>query len=202
MIELKVFDNLEDAVKFCLGMGDGRLDPDIAKAMNRAMRGVRTDVNREIVSSRGIRRSELKDWKFRNAKPGDLESLAVISGRRLGLEKFSPSPSRVMEGNRNGGGVSVNIMGKQVHLRHAFMHDFRSGDLQVLQRKKGARPKTDYDDSGRRLKGRFPVYHPTAVSVPQIADDDDIVEVAVKSTGGRFLDQFDHLIERLIREYK
>ena len=200
MIELKVFHNLEDAIEFCRVMGD-RLDPEIAKAMNRAAKGIRTDVTKQIATTRDIKRSEMKDWSFRNASAANLEASATIKGARLGLEKFAPRPKRVMDG-RTSGGVQVTIFGKQVQLRHGFMHSFRSGDLQVLQRKKGAQPKNDFDSQGRRLKGRFPVYHPTAVAVPQMADDDDVVDKATEGYGERYLKQFDHLVDRLIQEYK
>ena len=210
MIELKVFDNLEQAMQLYAELGD-KLAPEMSMALNRAARGVKTDVSRYIVSQRGIKRDEVKDWKFQNAKPGDFESLAVIRGRRLGLENFGPNPNKPMEGTTSGG-VTVNIMGKSTQFRHAFAHDLWSkkyrqtvggqGDIFIMQRKRGARPKRHYDSRGRRLIGRFPLYKLTAVSVPQIADDDDVVDMAVRSVGGRFLSQFDHLIDRLIKEAK
>lgn len=213
MMELKVFDNFEQAMQFYVSMGD-KLEPEMAMALNQAAQSVKSGVNKHIVSRKGISRDEVKDWTFRKARPGDLESLAIISGKRLGLEKFNPDPKKPMEG-RTTGGVTVNIMGKRVPIRHAFVHDLWSkkyrdlvgggGDFFVMLRKKGARPKQSYVMQGnekKRLIGRFPMFRLTAVSVPQIADDDDSVEIAIRSAGRRFLSQFDHLVDRLMKEYQ
>ena len=201
MMELKVFDNLAEAIALYQQLGD-KLEPDMAMALNRTSRGVKTDETK-LVSQRGIQRSELQDWSFRNARPGDLESQAVVRGRHLGLEKFGPDPSRKMEGQTKGG-VSVNLMGKTVQFKHAFLGGIYGKELKVWQRKQGANPKVEtYTKGGKtvRLKGRFPVNRLTFVSVPQIADDDDIVDIVVQNAEGRFLKQFDHLVNRLVENF-
>ncbi|MDR1744482.1 MAG: hypothetical protein LBS30_01875 [Planctomycetota bacterium] len=201
MIELKVFENLAEAIEMCAQMGD-LLEPEISKALNRASHGIRTDVTRQLVKTRGINRSEANDWTFKSAQPGDLEALAVIKGGRRGLEKFvNKGDLRRMEGSNNKGGVNFQLAGKTIHLRRAFIHDVYSGELQVRQRKPGARNLPKYSDTGKRLWGRFPLYHLAAVSVPQMADDKDVVDIAVRSIGGRYLSQFDHLVNRLVEEH-
>lgn len=202
MIETKVFNNLEEALQLYAELGD-KLEPEMAMASNRAMRGVKTDVTKQIAKTRGVKRSELKDWKFRNARPGDMEALAVIAGKRLPVDMFGPSPSSVMTG-RTSGGVSVSLAGKSVIFRHAFVGRVYDAQPQVLQRKPGATPKQDfYVKAGerKRLKGRFPLNRLFFVSVAQMADDDDVVDIVVKNAQGRVLSQFDHLIDRLLKGY-
>lgn len=132
-----------------------------------------------------------------------MEALAVIAGKRLPLENFKTSPSSVMEGKTTGG-VSVLLAGKSIPFRHAFRHNPYSGEIQVLERKRGARPKVDWIiKKGKKkwIKGRFPLNRMYFVSVSQMADDDDVVDIAVRNAQGRFLSQFDHVVDRLLEGY-
>ena len=226
MMNLKVFDNLEQAISFFHGLGDA-LEPEMAKSLNAAARGIKTDVTKRLASQRGISRDELKGWDFRYARPGDLESQAVVSGQRLGLEKFAPNPSTVMHG-RTSGGVKVDLMGKSVQFRHAFMglKKDQKGGLKVFERdrkhlsvasipehaspeavrvrRKRLRPAPrDYYGNSEFISPsdwNYKLHRLTAVSVPQMADDDDVVEVVIQNLGGRLLKQFDHLVGRLIED--
>lgn len=201
MIEMKVFSNIEEAIGLCMAM-QKELAPEISKSLNRAVHGIKTDVSRAIVSRHGIKRSEVKDWTPKYANPNELEAEMTVAGKRLGLEKFVKSKLKRMEGGQNKGGVTIDYMGKSVHLPKAFTHDVHTGTMRVLRREKGARnlPR-ESTRNGKRLWGRFPLSRLTAKSVPQHADDDDIVDVAVSGAEARFLQQFDHLVGRLMEEH-
>ncbi len=192
MINLKVVNNLAEALELYEQLGD-MLEPDVAKAMNRAARGIRTDAVK-IISQRGIAREELDDWKFWNARPGDMLSEASIRGPRLGLELFAPRPSEFMGGVTQGG-VSVNLMGEAHRFTHAFMGLKNSEPVRVLEREKRANSKSKNKDKRYRLR------HLSTVSVAQIADDDEVVDIVVPKAEERFLKQFDHLVSRLVEEY-
>ncbi len=192
MINLKVVNNLAEALELYEQLGE-KLEPEMAKAMNRAARGVRTD-EVKIVSQRGINRSELKDWAFMNARPGDMLSEAVMKGPRLGLEEFAPNPSSFMGGVTQGG-VTVNLLGNSHRFASAFMGLKNSDPVRVLEREKGANSKSKNKEKRYRLR------HLKTVSVVQVADDEEIVDVVVLNAQERFLKQFDHLVSRLVEEY-
>lgn len=192
MIELKMFGNLAEALELYEQLGE-QLEPDMAKAMNRMTHGIRTDVVKQV-AGRGISRVELEDWKFMNARPGDMIAKAIMNGPRLGLETFAPNPSTFMGGVTQGG-VSVNIMGEAHRFAHAFMGLKNSDPVRVLEREKGKNSKSKNKDKRYRLR------HLETVSVTQIADDEEIVEVVVLNAQNRFVKQFDHLLGRLVEEF-
>ncbi len=188
MINLKVVNNLAEALELYEQLGE-KLEPEMAKAMNRAAHGIRTD-EVKLISQRGIARDELQGWQFMNARPGDMVSNAIMKGSRLGMEKFSPSPSSFMGGITQGG-VSVNLMGEAHRFAHAFMGLKTSNPVRVLERAKGGGSK------GNRYRLRYL----KTVSVVQIADDEEIIDVVVPKVEERFLKQFDHVVGRLVEEY-
>ncbi len=187
-----MFSNLAEAIELYEQLGE-KLEPDMAKAMNRMAHGIRTD-EVKLVSQRGIARDELKDWKFLNARPGDMVSRAIMSGPRLGLEKFTPNPSAFMGGITQGG-VSVNLMGEAHRFAHAFMGLKTSSPVRVLEREKGANSRSKNKEKRYRLR------HLETVSVAQVGDDEEIVDIVVLRAQERFLKQFDHLLGRLVEEY-
>ncbi|MCD8139320.1 MAG: hypothetical protein LUE17_06010 [Planctomycetaceae bacterium] len=144
-------------------------------------------------------------WAFQNARAGSMEAKAIVKGQRLGLEKFHPGPSQKMQGHTHfKNGVLVNLLGNAVRFRHAFINDIYSPELIVWQRKRGATPKVKkYVKNGvvKHMKGRFPVSKLTFVAVPQMADDDDVVEIVVKNAEERYLKQLDHLVDRLVKDF-
>ena len=192
MMQLKVFSNLAEALELYEQLGD-KLEPEMAKAMNRAAHGVRTD-QVKLISQRGIGREELKDWQFLNARPGNMVAEAIMKGPRLGLEAFAPNPASFMGGVTQGG-VTVNLMGEAHRFAHAFMGLKTSSPVRVLEREKGANPRSKNKEKRYRLR------HLETVSVVQVADDEEIVDVVVLNAQERFLKQFDHLISRLVEEY-
>ncbi len=217
MIELKVFSNADEALAF-FGKMDYLLAPEVSMSLNRATHAVRTAVRRRLVKRSGgaIERAEMGNDSFtvKTAKPADLEANATITGKRLPMEKFVTSPMKVM-GGRTKGGVQVNLNGQAVSLKKAFLGRIpRGSELQVWQRnvKVG-----DIKNSGRgkmedvalgggwihsrtqeyQLKGRFPVAHLTFMAIPQIAEQEDVVEYVVDTAQAAFIKQFDHQMDRI-----
>ncbi|MCD8349575.1 MAG: hypothetical protein LUC93_03085 [Planctomycetaceae bacterium] len=203
MMQLKVIGNLVQAIALCQQLG-ATIEPEIAKSLNRASHGVKTDVVR-TVAKKGIKREELSDWSFQSARPGSVNAKAIIRGQRLGLEKFSPSPFTKMQGHTpNRSGVTVKLLDKPVTFRHAFVNDIYTADLAIWQRKRGATPKVKFYEKGgvrKRLKGRFPLTKLTFLAVPQMADDDDVLEIVVKNAEERYLKQLDHLLDKLTKDF-
>lgn len=193
MMKLKCFENFEEAMQLYATLG-AALEPEMAMALNSAAKGVETDVMKQL-SVKGIERDLVEDWDFRKAKPGDLESQAVIAGKRLGLENFDPTPNKFMGGVTKGG-VSVNILGKREQFRHTFMGLKTTNPVRVLEREKEFNPRSKNKDP------RFRLSHLTLVSVPQVADNDDVVKIVVQNAGKRYLKRFDHVIDRLLEQYK
>lgn len=193
MIKLKVVSNIDEALQLCQELGSA-VAPEMARSLNRVAHGVRTDVTRQIAKTREIARDELKNWSFRSATPENLEAQAIILGKRLGMEKFNPSPNQFM-GGKTTGGVTVSLFGKSQQFRHAFM-GLKTGTPRVLQRDKSFNPKSRNKDPRFRLKNI------TAPAVPQMADDKDVVEVVESGAEHRYLQQFDNQINRLLEDFK
>lgn len=193
MMRLKVFENLGQAMALYEELGD-KLAPDMAKALNRAAHGVKTDVSRVIPATRGVSKEEVKDWKFKTAKPDDIEAFATIAGKRLGMESFIASP-RPWSPTPAKGGLSIDFLGRSHRFRHAFMGLKTTDPVRVLERETGDNPKSKNKDPRYRLK------HLTTVAVPQMADDDDVVAIVSQKAAERFLKQFDHLMDRLIKDF-
>lgn len=202
MIELKFFDNFGQAMQVYGELGD-RLAPEMSMALNRAAVGIKTDVTRQVATTRQIKRAELRDWKIHKSSPADLRTESILGGKRLGLEKFKPRPSGVMTG-RTSGGVTVNLGGKTVQFRHAFTGQIWDAAPKVFERNRDKRPKQDYylkAGKKKRLIGRFPLSRLAFITVPQMADDDDVVEVVIAKAEERFLAQFDHVVNRLVERF-
>lgn len=217
MIELKIFKNLPEAIAFCQKLGD-YMNADISKSLNRAAFGLRTDAKRQIVARRGVKGSNVdtKKWGIVKATPQKLMSGTVIKGRRIGFDelKLKVNKTRRKKGVQKGAGITVPISGKQVRFRHAFSDDIYSDTVKVWNRvlpnsknnrKKARRPMPDYytnrKGEEKRLKGRFPVANLATVSIPQMADDDDIVEEVASGAHDRFLKQLDHLVDQRVKGF-
>ena len=195
MIELKFFSDFEDAISFCHELGD-QVAPEISKALNRALAGIKTDAIRKIVKDHGVAREEAKlGWDIFRSSPGNLEGTMASSGKRPGLEAFDPNPRTPMLGVTTGG-VTINIRGTSVHLPKAFMGLKTTDPTRVLRRAKSKNPESRNNNSRYRLR------HLTARAIPQIVDDDDVVKIATQGAEKRFVKQFDHLIGRLIQDHK
>lgn len=195
MIKLKVFSNYADAVAFCAGLGD-KLAPEMSKALNRALAGIKTDAIRSMVKDHGVEQSEAKeDWNILRSSSRNLEGKTTVYGTRPGLEAFSPNPAGPMMGVTTGG-VTVNIRGTVARLPKAFMGLKTTNPTRVLRREKGDNPKS------RNKEKRYRLNHLTARSIPQVADDEDVTDTVVAGAEKRFVKQLDHLVDRLIQEHK
>ncbi len=215
MIQMKVFENIGQALAMYAHLGD-KLAPEMSMALNRAAFGVRTDVKRYLAAKTKLTQNqidELSDWSFRSSKQSNLEAQAIFEGKYIPLEKLAPSPSSTM-GGKTSGGVTVNLLGKPGIFRHGFVGEvfgYAPRRRRVWIRQPHKTPTTDYIEmySARKkrrekiwIKHRFPVANMTTRSLPQVADDADTVEVVVDGANKRVYTQFEHRIQRLLKDYQ
>lgn len=217
MTPLKIFSNLPEAMTFCQKLGD-YMNTDISKSLNRAAFGLRTDAKRQVVARRGVKGSKIdvKNWGILKSTPQNLTSGTIIKGGRIGFDelKHKVNKTRKKKGAQKGAGITVPINGKQIRFRHAFSDDIYSDAVKVWNRvlpnsksnrKKTRRPMPDYytnkKGEEKRLRGRFPVASLATVSIPQMADDDDIVEEVASGAHDRFLKQLDHLVDQRVKGF-
>ncbi len=211
---MKTSENIGQALALYAHLGD-MLAPEMSMALNRAAFGVRTDVNRKLAAQTNLTQDEIDEfckWTFHRSKEDDLVAHAIIKGKRIPLEELSPSPSTIM-GGKTSGGVTVNLLGKSGTFKHAFIGKI-FGDAprrsRVWLRQSHKTPKVDYVEKynakkRRRekiwIKHRFPVANMTARSIPQVADDAEVVESVIKGADKRVSKQFVHRVHRLVEDY-
>lgn len=198
----------------------GRISPDMAKTLNQMARGVKISVGKQIAKLTGLKMGDLPKkyakWHLYAATSADLTASHVVSSERLPMEYFSPSPSGVM-GGKTSGGVTVNLLGKTVSLKHSFMGQIYSGTTKVWARastmnkkfKKKNKQQRELpvfdraiDGKKRYIKSRFPVTPRTFMSVAQLAERPEIKEYLTNSAELEFVKKFDRNLQRLLKEYK
>lgn len=203
MLNLKMASNVEELFEF-YGKFQDALQPEMAMAVNRFAHTMNAHMRRHILKTRlGIVKEDFDRWKIaKRARPTDLEAEMVVEGRNIPLVRFvDESKIKNMEGSDNQGGVEFNLFGETHQHPKAFISDAYTGKHRVLFRKRYMRgaprkiPK--FSSDGKRLWGRAPMFHLHTVSVPQIADDDDVVGFALVGAKEQFIKQLDHTISRM-----
>ena len=118
-------------------LGGKKLQAVIADASNRAAAGARTDGKRLIKQGWGLPVGEVASYiKLNRASQDGEGASAVFTSGQFPLQRFKPKPSAPM-GGRTEGGVKVNLAGRSVNLKHAFIARMKSGHLGVFARKLG-----------------------------------------------------------------
>lgn len=150
----------------------------IVRAMNRTVRGVRTDTSKEIRTKVNIKAGDVtKGIKIRFANRSDPSALLTISGNRRPLMLFGARQVK--------SGVSVQVYkdrGRKI-IKHAFI---AKGN--VFWRKMGS--------SGKRV-GRTPIEMKFGLSLPEMFDwhSKEAVEAQAKV---RLKDNLTHEIDYLL----
>lgn len=220
MIALKMASNIDELFGFYANFADV-LEPEMAMSVNRFASTMGAHMRRHILKTRaGFTKDDIEefaDWKItKKARPNDLEAEMVIKGKKIPLIRFiSETQNKKMQGSDNKGGVEFTLFGRTHRHPKAFVNNVY-GSTQVHLRKhrnesvntkpkrtrgpmskyaSGSDKTADKDD--KRLIGRFPLFNLQTVSIPQIADDDDVVGFALVGAERQFIKQLDHTISRM-----
>lgn len=178
----------EIAKKFLTKELAPKIKPEIADAANRAAAGIRTDGTRAITKQYGITRKLVFDsWKVRRSSRNAAEPIAyaVTQSGMVPLYQYKPSPKSVMTG-RTRGGVSAMVVGQRVTFKHAFVAKMKSGHVGVFRRR-----------STRRLD----IEELYGLSVPQLAEREEVASVVQAGASKRFEARLLHGIDRLLSQY-
>lgn len=164
----------------------------LADSYNRAAAGMRTDGTRMIVNGSGLKRPVVyKAFRIVKASPKSVspEAKVIIDGHTVALIQNTHKPVKPMVGKTKGG-VTVNLGHTKVIFRHAFVAKMPSGHIGIFQRQRGVKN----DDGREKLTELF------GLSVPQIAEREDIVKPVQEKAIERFLTRFEQQTDRFLRK--
>lgn len=163
--------SLDTAEAFILAFG-GKAKPAVARAVNRSVKGVRTDGVKLVRSEYNVKAGVIsKAFTVRRATKGNLEAVARVSGNRISLIHFDAKPS-IPGGRKPAIGVSVKVKKQRKVIRHSFVARMRKNSSVGVFVRKG--------------KERFPILKKYSLAVPEMMDRDDIREEIQKGADKRF----------------
>lgn len=187
-----------------LGKFGNNLGHEVADGLNAAGNGVKKDIIDGIaqhygvsrdVAAKATRREQkrgVKRWRRLKADYDKLESTTIVEGLNLPLYEMGAAPTGKMV-PKTTGGVSVTLKGRRHNFPHAFVTD-RYGYLGVYGRR---RDKKYYNRDRQRFE--HPIKQLTTESLPQMADDDKIVESIAEKATKRFVEKFDKSVKKLLK---
>lgn len=190
---LSVTVNVDDANTQRLIKDLGKDAPKVmADSQNRAVAGVRTDGTRLIKKESGIERKKIFD-SFRvikaSSKSSSPAARVIVSGKPIALGKYPHKPKRTM-GGKTKNGVKINVAGKDIHFRHAFVAKMPSGHIGIFERVRGNKTR-----SGKELLKEF--FGP---SIPQLAGRKNIEKVITEQAQERFHKRFNQQANRYLKK--
>lgn len=164
----------------------------LADSQNRAVAGVRTDGTRLIKKESGIERKKIFD-SFRvikaSSKSSSPQAKVIVSGKPIALGKYSHKPKRIM-GGKTKTGVKINVAGKDVHFRHAFVAKMPNGHVGIFERVRGKKTRSGKE----QLKEFF------GPSIPQLAGRENIEKTITEKAQERFHKRFTQQAERYLKK--
>lgn len=220
MLTLKYFNNGDEVIAVYAQLGD-KLKPEMAMALNRASTGFKSAAKKKIVAESfgKLKSADVDDWSFSRATTADLEAVEEIAGRRIDLKRFVPDLESTI-GKPPKAGLTAHLpflgtktiksgfaaaLGTKKHVR-AYTRDVKSEPLR--RRIAKHKPKRDFYTRGAGdneekvwLKGRFPIVCMTFMAVPQMAEDEKVIEAGMEKAEINFFKQMDHRIDRLVKEF-
>jgi len=158
--------------------------PLIAKSLNRANRGTRTDASKNVRQEYNVKARRVKgSFTMQSASRRNLTAAARSSGEPISLHHFSPSPSQ--PGRRPRTGVSVKVAKSRKKITGSFLARMPNGGLGVFKR------------SGR---SRLPIQKLRGPSVPQMLDHDNVLPEIESGAEDRFSKTLDQEIDHFLRK--
>jgi hypothetical protein len=151
-----------------------------ARALNRAIAGVRTDSVREVRKEYSVAPAAVrKSFRVHRAKRGFLEAEAVSTGGRIPLVKFGARPSS--PGKRKPRiGVSVQVKRARKVVPGSFVARMKSGHVGMFTR--------DGD-------GRLPISQKFGLSVPEMIGNDEVMARIQAGADDRFNKNLAHELD-------
>ena len=168
----------------------------VVRALNRSVKGVKTDSVKAARSKYNIRASAVrKAFSMDLAGQKKFEARAVASGSRISLKEFSPRPFRV-GGRRPAKGISVQVKRTRKTIRSSFIAKMSSGHIGVFKRT-GEFNRNNNPDLEKIEKL-------DSLSVPWMLNNEreKIYEVIKKGVEKRFERTLDHEINRTLQKMR
>ncbi len=152
----------------------------VARAVNRTVKGVRTDAVKAAIREYSIKPPIVrKSIKVEQALNGSLEAAAIATGKRIPLIHFEARPKQP-GGRRPIKGVSVQVKKERKVLKGSFLARLKSGHVGVFQR--------EGDD-------RLPIEEKRSLAVPQMLENQDVIEEIQEKAENRFDKSLSHEID-------
>jgi len=152
----------------------------VARSLNRAIQGVRTDSAVEVRKEYNVKATPVKkSFRMERAGLGALEAAAVASGRRIPLVDFGARPKQP-GGRKPVDGVSVQVKKERKVLKHSFLARLKSGHVGVFQREGDA---------------RLPINQKFGPSIPEMIGNQEVVDRIQANAEQRFSKTLDHEID-------
>lgn len=141
----------------------GAAEKAVARAINRAVEGARTDSIKAVCGEYYIKPSDVrKTIHIVRAKPGKLTARVISAGRPIPLIKFKVTPKKPAEAGVKRQTVVAGVkFGSAVAMPHSFIARMKNGHIGVYSRKRGA--------------GRNPIKQRYSPSAPQMIGNDEVL---------------------------
>lgn len=173
-------------------------NPIIARVLNRAITGVRTDITKNVrsvynVKAQKVRRSISLD----RASKQKLFARADIRSERISLLHFGARPSSA-SARAPRGGVSVHVKAARQRIPGTFIPSLPGGGTGVFWRVPGRHT------TKRLTGGRSPSKHTQAIqkltgpSVPQMAENNNVLQGVQQGAVDRVQKNLNHEIDRYL----
>jgi hypothetical protein len=151
-------------VRTVLGAFPEKAEKAIARAINRAVEGGRTDAVKAVCEEYEIKPSKVRQSiNIVRANPQKLQAQIISTGRPLPLIQFKVNPKSTRTKRRVIAGVKF---GNAIEMPHAFIQKMSNGHVGVFERAK----------FGGKLVGRMPIEQKYAPSFPQMLGNDEVLK--------------------------
>ncbi|MEC1744123.1 phage tail protein [Schinkia azotoformans] len=158
----------------------------VSAALNRTAEMAKTEITRKVRDQYYIRAKDVNETlKIRKASVSNLQSIVRSTGRRRELIMFRVSPNTPR--HKNPPSILRVAVKKDGYkgIDGAFVaRGASSGELHALRR-------TD--------KSRYPIHIKYGPSVPQMIDDEEVVEYINQYANEKFEERIEHEVDRILR---
>lgn len=157
-------------------------------AINKTITGVRTDTKQEVTKRYEVKSSAVhKSITINRAKGSTLEAFAISQGRPIPLVNFKVRPKKVQRKGPRNKKISVSVKkGSATTLNNAFVAQFKSGHMGVVERK---------------TRKRYPVRELFGPSIPKMMENKFVMGVVEDKAQVRLKKSFNHEIDRIMKGY-
>ncbi|MCP3923336.1 MAG: hypothetical protein GY714_12200 [Desulfobacterales bacterium] len=171
-------DGLKNARLFFEVIGD-KANGALARSVNRTIQGVKTDSVRSVRENYNVKAASVrKGFSFKKANRRSSNASALVRGSRISLREFGVRPNSLR--SRPKVGLSVRV-GRQ---RKTIRSSFFSKGKHIYRRVE---------------KSRLPVEKLLGPSIPQMMNNEEVVNNVEKSAVERFEKNFKHEMGREIQ---